>query len=61
MDTDRDREFLEVLTRLHTAIIAFSMDLAARKIDQEAYIEMTLLLLGAADQTLKHLLPDDAI
>jgi hypothetical protein len=60
MATDRDRELLEMLTRLNTAITTFSMDLVMRRVDHEAHIRMVLLLVGAADQTLKHLLTDDA-
>jgi hypothetical protein len=49
-----------MLTRLNTAITTFSMDLVMRRVDHEAHIRMVLLLVGAADQTLKHLLTDDA-
>jgi hypothetical protein len=60
MVTEQDRELLEALTRLNTVITTFGMDLAARKVDQEAHIGMALMLLEAAGQMLKHLLNDDA-
>lgn len=56
MVTDRDRKLLEVLTRLNTAIMTFSMNIAARRAEPEAHIEMALMLLAEADQTLKHVL-----
>lgn len=48
MVTDRDRELLEILTRLNKMITTFSMDLIMRRVDREAHIMMALLLLNAA-------------
>lgn len=60
MVTDQDRELLESLTRVNTETTAFTMDLLARKLDQDAHIRMTLMLLNAADLVLRHILPDDS-
>jgi hypothetical protein len=60
MMTDQERELLEALTRLNSKITTFSMDLMMRRIDQEVHVGMALMLLDVADQTLKHLLKDDA-
>lgn len=54
-----DRDLLEVLTRLNTAITRFSMKLIERKGDREGHIGMALMLLDVADQILKCLLADD--
>lgn len=60
MATDRDRKLLEALTRLNTTIMTSSMDIAARRANPEAHIEMALMLLAEADQTLKHVLTGEA-